>query len=322
MTKNYFLWPENKISKAFTSIWKLISPDKIEVKLYEMFPSGYPVLCSSGRSALYLALSLSGASRKNYVGVFPYASHCVLDSISRIATPSTGVTAYSANLRVVYHQWSFVQERGLASNTIEDCVDTLCTPGAKLFPGGGDFEIWSLPKIIGTTSGGVLWCRSKDKALQVKKIRDRQGSSFFQWILRLLSKNSPLIYNYWQGAESVTGRPSLFQTGEINSAISKWNDFVEDRRKKLNLIWPFAINELEKPIDRLPPVVPVISEMKESQIYQLGITSGYRMFEIIEKDGSRKMIKVLPIPIFNEVEETWLKDITELLLSRTVRDNV
>jgi putative PLP-dependent aminotransferase (TIGR04422 family) len=316
LINNYFLWPESKIANGLSSFWKLISSEEVENKLFEMFPSGYPVLCSSGRSALYLALSASGTSRQNFVGVFPYASHCVLDSISRIATPSTGITANSEPLRVVYHQWGFVQEHSLASNTIEDCVDTLCIPGSDLFPGGGDFEIWSLPKILGTTSGGILWCKNPKKASQVKKLRDSRGSSFFQWILRLLSKNSSWIYNYWQGAESVTGRPSLFQTGEIMSAISKWDNIVQDRKKKLDLVWPLALIGLEKPIQRLPTVVPVESEMEETTLHQLGFSSGYRMFEMVNKDGSRRLIKVLPLPIFKEVATNWLMDMRNILLSK------
>lgn len=317
MINNYFLWPESKIVNGLISCWKLIPTERVENKLAGMFPSGYPVLCSSGRSALYLALSASGTSRKSFVGVFPYASHCVLDSISRIATPSTGSTANSAALRVVYHQWGYVQELSLAPDSIEDCVDTLCIPGTELFPGGGNFEIWSLPKILGTTSGGILWCKNPEKALQVKKLRDKQGSSFFQWILRLLSKNSTSIYNYWQGAESVTGRPSLFQTGEILSAISQWDNLVLDRKKKLDLVWPLALKGLEKPIQRLPTVVPVESEIEETTLHQLGVSSGYRMFEIIKDDGSHRIIKVLPLPVFQDVDTNWLMDMRNLLLSKT-----
>lgn len=317
MINKFFLWPESKIIKGLTSCWKLIPTEQVENKLFEMFPSGYPVLCSSGRAALTLALEKSNKTRGDLVGLFPYASHCVIEAVSRVTTPLLGPTAIHADLRIVYHQWGYVQEKNLPLNTIEDCVDTLCIPGTELFPGGGCFEIWSLPKILGTTSGGIIWCRTKEKASQVKKIRDRQGSSFFQWILRLLSKNNPSIYNYWQGAESVTGRPSLFQTGEIMSAIAKWNDFVEDKKKKLDLIWPLAIKELEKPSDRLPSVVPILSEITESKVRQLGITSGFRMFEIMQKDGSRSMLKVLPIPIFKEVDEAWLCELRKILHAKT-----
>jgi putative PLP-dependent aminotransferase (TIGR04422 family) len=316
LLNNFFLWPESKIANGLASCWKLIPTKRVENRLSEMFPSGYPVLCSSGRSAIYLALSASGTSRRSFVGVFPYASHCVLDSISRIATPSTGITANSAALRVVYHQWGYVQEHSLASNTIEDCVDTLCIPGTDLFPGGGDFEIWSLPKILGTTSGGILWCKNPERALQVKKLRDSRGSSLFQWILRLLSKNSSSVYNYWHGAESVTGRPSLLQTGEIMSAISQWDIIVQDRKKKLDLVWPLALKGLEKPIRRLPTVVPVECDMEETTLHQLGVSSGYRMFEMVNKDGSRRVIKVLPLPIFNEVDTNWLIDIRNMLISK------
>ena len=44
-------------------------------------------------------------------------------------------------------------------STIDDCVDSLCEIGTELFPTSNDFEIWSLPKILGTTSGAVLWCK-------------------------------------------------------------------------------------------------------------------------------------------------------------------
>lgn len=90
--------------------------------------------------ALVIALLESEVSRGDLVGVFPYASHCVLDAVSRVATPLSGPTAVAVALRVVYHQWGFVQETDLSKNTIEDCVDTLCVPGAAIFPGGGDLK--------------------------------------------------------------------------------------------------------------------------------------------------------------------------------------
>jgi putative PLP-dependent aminotransferase (TIGR04422 family) len=321
-SKTFFLWPENHILNGLSSCWKLIETERIEKKLFEMFPTGYPVLCSSGRSALYLALSGIGTSRHSYVGVFPFASHCVLDTISRIATPATGTSANFQPIRLVYHQWGYVQEYNLPSNTIEDCVDTLCLPGTNLFPGGGDFEIWSLPKILGTTSGGILWCKNKEMAIQIKRLRDSKGSSLFQWILRLLSKNSTFIYNYWQGVESVIGRPSIFQTGEIMSAISRWDYIVSDRMKKLDLVWPLALGGLKKPTQRLPNVVPVESHVEEAIFNKLGLSSGFRMFEMVNEDGSRIMKSVLPLPIFQGIDFNWLMDIKKyILISNTESSN-
>lgn len=271
-----------------------------------MYPSGHPVLCSSGRSALTLALIESEVSRNDFIGVFPYASHCVLDAVSRIATPLSGPTATTAALRIIYHQWGFVQETNLPPNTIEDCVDTLCLPGATLFPGGGRFEIWSLPKILGTSSGGVLWCRDEETAQAVRDKRDFRGGGLFPWLIRLISKRYPRANFYWQGAEGNMGCTSRFQTGEIFAAVLNWENFVTDRLLKMNMIWPYSIDWMQKPVDRLPPVVPVSLELPERIVKDLGISSGYRMFENLNSSSGRVMEKVLPIPVHQDVTESWL----------------
>ncbi len=285
---------------------RLVTAVTVERALMDMFPTGHPVLCSSGRAALVLALLESGVSRSDFVGVFPYASHCVLDAVSRIATPLAGPTSTTSALRIVYHQWGFVQETNLPPNTIEDCVDTLCLPGTKLFPGGGRFEIWSLPKILGTSSGGVLWCRDKETAEAIRRLRDRRGGGLLPWVIRLLANWYPKAHLYWQGAEGAMGRVSRLQTGEILTAIFNWEKFVSDRQKKLNMLWPSAVDWLEKPFDRLPSVVPVPFALEEKFAKDIGVSAGYRMFERLVDSGDRLMEKVLPIPIHQDVPELWL----------------
>ena len=295
--------------RALVSATRLVSVALVEKVLRDMFPSGHPVLCSSGRAALALALIESEVSRRDLIGVFPYASHCVLDVVSRIATPLTGPTATTASLRIVYHQWGFVQETNLPPNAIEDCVDTLCLPGTALFPGGGRFEIWSLPKILGTSSGGVLWCRDNETAEAVRCLRERRGGGMLPWVIRLLAKKYPRAHLYWQGAEGDMGRVSRLQTGEILAAVLNWEAIVSDRLKKTNMIWPYSVDWLQKPVDRLPPVVPVPLELPERIAYDSGISSGYRMFERLYNSRSRSLEKVLPVPIHQDVTESWLTGI-------------
>lgn len=311
--ERYFLWPESSIFRALISAPRLVSVATVEKELKDMFPTGHPVLCSSGRAALLLALIQSEVSRHDLVGVFPYASHCVLDAVSRIATPLAGSAATEAPLRVVYHQWGFVQETNLPKNAIEDCVDTLCLPGTKLFPGGGRFEMWSLPKILGTTSGGVLWCRDEETAEKIRLLRDRRGGGLFQWTIRLLAKRYPRAYLYWQGAESDMGQVSRLQTGEVLAAIRNWGRIVSDRQKKMGMIWPYSADWLHKPVDRLPPVVPVSLELPEKLVYDLGISSGYRMFERLNSPGARSLEKVLPVPVHQDITELWLAGILKAI---------
>ena len=306
MNKSYFLWPGNSFFRALRSLLYINSVVKIEAKLKEIFPSGYPVLCSSGRSALALALIQNKVSRHNFIGVFPFANHCVLDIISRFCSPLLGPDSVKVNFRIVHHQLGFVQEENLRSNTIEDCVDTLCVRGAKLFPGGGSFEIWSLPKILGTTSGGVLWCRNKKDAVLARQTRDLRGGGMLPWLVRLFGKLYPHAYFYWQGAEGNLGRMSIWQTGEIYKSIINWDNFVIDRSKKLDMIWPYAVRWLKKPIERLPSAVPVELNIEEQFVKKLGVLSGYRMFESINSVGKRKIKRVLPIPIHQDVPEFWM----------------
>jgi putative PLP-dependent aminotransferase (TIGR04422 family) len=304
----YFLWPEPKASRAIKSLYRSVPVPVIEGLLREMFPTGFPVLFSSGRAALAISLIYNRKGRGDLVGVFPYASHCVLDAVSRTATPLSGPTAINASLRLVYHQWGFVQETELPKNSIEDCVDTLCVPGTALFPGGGRFEIWSLPKILGTTSGGVLWCRDQDTVDAIKIARDARGGGLLPWAIRLIGTSNRQAQLYWQGAEPALGCMSRFQTGEIVDALESWDKVVTDRLKKLDLVWKYAFGTLRRPVNRLPPVIPVLSDLPEQEIRGLGISTGYRTFEQIHPDGARSLAKVIPIPIHQDVPTVWLSN--------------
>jgi putative PLP-dependent aminotransferase (TIGR04422 family) len=302
MTQPNFIWPKVKVSRIVYSLHRFVTVDYVESLLREMFPTGYPVLCSSGRAGLTLALIYSSVGRGDLVGVFPYASHCVLDAVARIATPLSGPTAIEATLRVVYHQWGFMQEKDLPPNTIEDCVDTLCIPETVLFPGGGRFEIWSLPKTLGTSSGGILWCRDQDTATQLRKIRDERGGGIIPWLIRLLGKSHLRAHLYWQGAEANMGCMSRFQAAEILHAIKDWDAVVCDRKVKLETIWPYAISSLIKPVNRLPPVVPVEYFLNEEKFYNLDS----RMFEFINYKGERCLKRIVPVPIHQDVSMDWL----------------
>jgi putative PLP-dependent aminotransferase (TIGR04422 family) len=303
MTPVHFLWPRPKPLRALVQAARFTAITRIEAQLSEMFPSGTPVLFSSGRTALIHALLFNRLLRNDKVGVFPYASHCVLDSVARVATPTA--VGSDAKLNVIFQQWGYAQHHDLSLQDIEDSVDSLLMPGAKLFYGGGGFDVWSLPKILGTTGGGVLWCRTAKRASALRQLRDgRKSSNFLLWALRLLGIRSSLLYACWQGAEASFGRPSRLQTGEILAALSQWNDIVTDRQNKLNIAWQLAPNWLSKPVDRLPCVVPV--ELRsdvdgEALAKQIGIASGLRWMECPLESGGFELTQVLPIPVHQDV---------------------
>lgn len=309
MTPTHFLWPKPKPMRALLQATRCIGIGQVEARLEEMFPGGTPVFFSSGRAALMHALLINGLARVDKVGVFPFASHCVLDAVSRIATPTA--VGSDTRLNVVFQQWGYIQHHDLSTDDIEDCVDSLLVPGGKLFPGGGAFELWSLPKILGTTGGGVLWCRSVKVALGLRKLRDGRNWGSLLWGLRLLGMRSALAHDFWQGAEPSRGQPSRLQTGEVFAALDVWDKVVVDRREKLALAWSLAPSCLKRLNDRLPCVVPVALRDDcngEQLAFNIGISSGIRTFEHVSPSGVSELIRVLPLPIHQDVTCSQLSE--------------
>lgn len=299
--RSFFLWPDYNPIQSLSRIIYSKKISSIEDTLETLFPSGYPVLCSSGRAAIGLALEFLDLKRNDFLGVFPFASHCVLDAVSRYTTPLTGRSSKNTKNRIVYHQWGYVQEYNLSGNTIEDCVDTLCVPGAKLFPAGGIFEIWSLPKILGTSSGGVLWCRDKEVANQIRAICDsRKYSGIIQWYLKLFSYKFPSLLSYWTGVEASNGKLSFLQTGEIHYSLNNWQKFIDDKLNRVEIASRLFPSWLKQTPDRIPSIIPVELTISSEKFVNWGLSSGMRTFEKYIKKKS-KLIQVFPLPLHSQI---------------------
>lgn len=270
----------------------------VEAELRSLFPSGDPVVFSSGRAALAMVVAHLQLNRSDTVDIFPYASHCVIDAVGRRAMPE--VHAANASLRLVHHQFGFVQEHGLTGPTIEDAVDTLCVPGTPLFPSGGDFELWSLPKILGTLGGSVLWCRDPCDAAALRVLRATAGGRLSQWLLRVLGTRSSTAHLWWQGAEPAFGESINWQLGELRSALRQWNDLAESRAQSLEAVRSAMPPWLSLTAGRLPSAVPVQTENGSEIASRHGLSAGMRHFERV-KHGSRDLVRVLPIPIHQDM---------------------
>lgn len=313
--EKYTIWPLNKIRLQNFLRFPLNLPTYsiVEKKLKSMFPSGIPVLFSSGRAAINITLIYQNQKRLDLIGVNKFTSHCVLDSISRIATPIRWDSKdLNIKKRIVYHQWGYYQNENFLIETIDDSVDTLCDIGTKLFPSSKNFEIWSLPKILGTSSGAILWCKNDKIAKEIKRIRNLRGGGLFCWILRVLGLINKNFYWLWQGIEVQKGNLSKIELFEISNAIQQWDLIVKDRKKKLDLLWQFAPEWLNKPIDRLPCVIPLEFNIYKDNynLQKLGINIRH-----FEKINNKKIdfVKVFPLPIHQDISIESLIKIKEFL---------
>ena len=117
--KTITFWPKPSSIKFLSHLNFMSSERQIEKLLSSLFPSGHPVLLSSGRSAIYLALLATESNRSKRIQIFEYASHCVLDAISRIATPF-GFNDKNTEYKIHYHQWGYTNKILSDSILIED----------------------------------------------------------------------------------------------------------------------------------------------------------------------------------------------------------
>ena len=99
---------------------RVINYKDIEDYLYKNFEGGYPVLVSSGRSAIRLLLATFWDKKE--IKIFKYAGQCVVNAcLVNNISPSTPITNYGD---IVYHQWGYPITQQTKDIFIEDACDT------------------------------------------------------------------------------------------------------------------------------------------------------------------------------------------------------
>ncbi|RPG58951.1 MAG: putative PLP-dependent aminotransferase [Flavobacteriales bacterium TMED235] len=297
--KSYFLWP--KIRLKASSFFGNCSLNKLEKLFGNMFPSGYPVICSSGRVALYIAIIESNLGRQDKIKLFPYASHCVINTISRLTTPIS--YEFKSLNEIIYHQWGITYMEK-CNPIIEDSVDSLYEKKTPLFSSGANYEIWSLSKILGTSSGGILWCKNRSDAIRIKNKMKGKRNLLISWILRLLSLKYSIFYEFWEGTEYGYKGLSLLQRNEIYNSIKSWDKLVSDRKDKIKLLINKSIINEQNISGRFPSCLPILTNRNEDEIEKMGFSVGLRHYY----DGVR-LIKVFPLPIHQDVSISFLKNV-------------
>lgn len=326
MVEELFIWPEPRRGiRAKEIIKSLIISDssleeKIEDYMCERFRGANAVLLSSGRSALNYILEYLKVTRNDVTAVFPYASQCVLGVLSHhgsIAQNSGGkINSNGRIINLLYNQWGYKGHPKIESKIlIEDSVDSLYQLGSKILRSNGKFEIWSLPKILGTSSGSILWCKNEETAKEIKTIRNQRKKAVVQWFLREVSYKYPSIYPFWNMMERKSGAITTSQCEEIWSALKKWDQLIEDRESKINLFLKYEYNYPRFKNECYGPVIPILLDKNNENIdiSKLGLATGRRKFFGITEETKDDIFESLPIPIHQGVTIERIKSILDQL---------
>lgn len=316
--QDFNLWPSPRSFTSSNRVWNKVKQKNIEDTLSSMYPGAFPLLVSSARASINLIIHALNIGRSDCVKIPFYSSHCVIDAISRVTDPVLPNCNVNCSLEIIYHQWGYISENSSNIRLIEDAVDSLCQPGKIIFPSGGDYEIWSLPKILGTFDGAVIWTKDEKHKDELIRIIEGRSNPFPLKLLRNLSRKSTSFYNYWNGAEaSLGGKLTNSSLRQIKAAVELIPQLVTDRKNKLNIFYE-NIPVWAKLYDgRLPCVIPLeISNTKIKLLSEIGIGCFPRRFtaEKLESSSKNTLRTVIPIPIHQDIKIELLEKVKKSIL--------
>lgn len=286
---NYSIWPKPKLSFKDLVSKKSINISIIEEYFMSLYPNTNAVLMPSARSGISAILDLLGFSRKDYVWVPPYASHCVLNAVSFRATPNpTWGDLNKAS--IIFHQWGFINTNIQTGVLIEDSVDSLIPPGGSVFPNNGRFELLSLPKIFSTVIGGVILCQEVSDAVKLREIRNRRRNlGNIHASVKLLSLRSITASIFWENSEHLNGFSPYWALNDIFRKIKTIDQIVIDRERKIKDLLNDKVSIVKLlPLGRLISCWPIPNNDKIDQVY---------IRHISDDAENPSQIKVLPIPL-------------------------
>ncbi len=310
MSKELFLWPHAAPMRARHFLTGHPGHAALEARLRRLYPAAEPVLFSSARAGLRATLAALGLGRPDLVWCPPYSSHCVFDAIARLATPCT-LPDCAPTAALIYHQWGFVHRHDFPASVtvIEDAVDTLLRPGASPFAAGGRYALWSLPKVIASHWGGVVFCRDAEDAEALRRQRDASPvQRHLQALLRLAGDRHLRAGQYWHGVESTGGPLPGFALNHIDQQLQQLPAIFSQVQDQLARCRSLSLLAYERD-DRLPCNLPVPAELDKVELSGIRLTAGLRAFNLALTAPRCDWQRVLPLPIHLETIGTNLADI-------------
>lgn len=192
---NLFQWPEpvackfKKNNPVYYNFKNYINKEasksktiKIEKFFSTEYKSKYALLCPSLRASINIILKYKNYNRSNTVNVPLWTSACLLHSLTGITNVS--VKSNISDSIIVVHKWghTFKLEKNPKKKLIIDCSnDSMPGKNYKPFENNSNYEVISLPKIIGSYCGGIILTNDKKFYKYYKKIQFKfKKFAFFQ----------------------------------------------------------------------------------------------------------------------------------------------
>jgi putative PLP-dependent aminotransferase (TIGR04422 family) len=131
-------------------------------------------LFPSARSCIGSILEFEKISRGDEVFVNKWLSSCIFNAVGYFSNPT--VNFGDQKIYIANNNWGIIQNLNILDTKkiiIDDSSDSIILDNKFLFPNKSKYEIFSLPKIIGSVAGGIVISKDK-KYLNYCKLRQKK----------------------------------------------------------------------------------------------------------------------------------------------------
>lgn len=238
-------WPSPEKYRYDTGLNKYSKKklEYIENFFLKKYNAKYSFLAPSSRSSINILLRFLKFNRSHMVNIPKWSSHCLFETIGSITNVT--VQNFNCDLVVVFHKWgNTFKYKNRSQIIIEDSVDSLPKKNFVPFVNNGTQEIISLPKIIGTYSGGIVLTNDKKYYNYGKDIQNKNKNlGIIQSKKKFLySKKKLKKFDSWFYDEC---RNTSFDGNVIENISSSLENFEKNFNiliKRMNIVKNFFPN--------------------------------------------------------------------------------
>ena len=177
-----YQWPQSLLKKAkFIENLTSYNNKNLIHKIEGFFEKKFKIpvrLFPSARSCIGSILEFEKINRNDEVYVNKWVSNCIFNTIGYFSNST--VNFGNQRIFIANNIWGLNQKLKILKSKkiiIDDSSDSIILKPKYLFPNNSKYEIFSLPKLIGSVSGGIVISKDK-KFLKFCKIRQKKNKNF------------------------------------------------------------------------------------------------------------------------------------------------
>jgi putative PLP-dependent aminotransferase (TIGR04422 family) len=211
----------------------------------------YACLMPSGRASISLLLRYLNFDRSKTVFIPKWSSNCLYSCISPYSNISTDFI--NPDLILAVHKWgykSYLHDDYSTKIIIEDSVDTIHLDDSSLFQNKGKAEIISLPKIVGSLSGGLILTRDNN-LLEYIRMAQKSNLEFGSIQSKKKQNSAGNDWEYYEHINTSLDKAALQNIENNMHNLYKNINFISRRREIISK----KFSDISFDFSRLGPLI-------------------------------------------------------------------